>query len=112
MTKFYRVTAIVEKEVTIIVPAESESEACLNAKHNFFKHSGDWSGHRISHLNASLDYEIEYGIGQFVNHPKFGDGVVMALEGKGQCARVQVNFTDSGLKWLVAHYAKLKPAID
>ena len=48
-------------------------------------------------------------LGQRVGHPKFGEGVVLALEGDGSHARVQVNFADAGSKWLVIAYAKLQP---
>jgi DNA helicase-2/ATP-dependent DNA helicase PcrA len=48
-------------------------------------------------------------IGQMVSHTKFGTGVVLGCEGQGSHARVQVNFEDSGSKWLVLAYAKLQP---
>lgn len=46
--------------------------------------------------------------GQRVNHPSFGEGVVMAMEGRGSHARVQVNFAKAGAKWLVIAYARLE----
>ena len=46
-------------------------------------------------------------IGQAVTHAKFGAGVIVSAEGGGNDARVQVNFRDSGLKWLMLEYAKL-----
>jgi len=49
-------------------------------------------------------------IGQMVQHGKFGLGVVLDHEGRGQQARVQVNFEDAGSKWLVVAYANLQPA--
>ena len=49
-------------------------------------------------------------IGQSVVHPKFGAGVIVGAEGRGPDARVQVNFRDSGLKWLMLEYAKLAAA--
>jgi DNA helicase-2/ATP-dependent DNA helicase PcrA len=49
-------------------------------------------------------------IGQMVTHGKFGVGVVLDHEGRGQQARVQVNFEDAGNKWLVVAYANLQPA--
>jgi DNA helicase-2/ATP-dependent DNA helicase PcrA len=49
-------------------------------------------------------------IGQSVTHQKFGAGVIVNAEGRGADARVQVNFRDSGLKWLMLEYAKLEPA--
>ncbi len=48
-------------------------------------------------------------IGQAVTHAKFGAGVIVNAEGGGNDARVQVNFRDSGLKWLMLEYAKLTP---
>jgi len=49
-------------------------------------------------------------VGQMVMHGKFGIGVVLDQEGRGQQARVQVNFEDAGNKWLVVAYANLQPA--
>jgi DNA helicase-2/ATP-dependent DNA helicase PcrA len=46
-------------------------------------------------------------IGQNVAHAKFGEGVVLNVEGSGADARVQVKFGKSGSKWLALEYAKL-----
>ena len=48
-----------------------------------------------------------YSLGQRVSHTKFGDGVILNLEGNGSHQRIQVNFEDTGCKWLVAAYANL-----
>jgi len=48
-------------------------------------------------------------IGQNVQHAKFGTGVIVAAEGRGPDARVQVNFGSGGVKWLALEYAKLTP---
>ena len=47
-------------------------------------------------------------LGQRVCHTKFGEGVVLDLEGLGEHARVQVNFERAGTKWLIAAYAGLR----
>ena len=47
-------------------------------------------------------------LGQQVRHDRFGTGVVMACEGQGAHARVQVNFESTGTKWLVLAYAGLE----
>ena len=47
-------------------------------------------------------------LGQQVRHNRFGTGVVMACEGQGAHARVQVNFESTGTKWLVLAYAGLE----
>ena len=49
-------------------------------------------------------------IGQSVRHAKFGVGVIIDAEGRGNDARVQVNFRDAGVKWLALEYAKLEAA--
>ena len=46
-------------------------------------------------------------IGQNVEHAKFGEGVVLSVEGNGADARVQVQFRKTGSKWLSLEYAKL-----
>jgi DNA helicase II / ATP-dependent DNA helicase PcrA len=53
---------------------------------------------------------VSWRVGQSVVHPKFGAGVIVSAEGRGADARVQVNFRDAGLKWLMLEYAKLAPA--
>lgn len=47
--------------------------------------------------------------GQSVFHTKFGEGVILTLEGTGQDARAQVNFGRHGSKWLALSVAKLTP---
>jgi DNA helicase-2/ATP-dependent DNA helicase PcrA len=47
-------------------------------------------------------------IGQGVRHDRFGDGVVVSLEGRGADARAQINFGRQGLKWLALSVAKLQ----
>ena len=45
--------------------------------------------------------------GMEVFHAKFGEGKVMMLEGSGDDARAQINFTRHGVKWLALSVAKL-----
>ena len=47
-------------------------------------------------------------LGTRVRHGKFGDGVVLNVEGQGAHARVQVNFEAAGSKWLMLSYANLQ----
>ncbi|PKO61488.1 MAG: DNA helicase II [Betaproteobacteria bacterium HGW-Betaproteobacteria-18] len=47
--------------------------------------------------------------GQKVFHAKFGEGMVLSLEGKGDDARAQINFPRHGIKWLALSVAKLTP---
>jgi DNA helicase II / ATP-dependent DNA helicase PcrA len=47
--------------------------------------------------------------GQNVFHNKFGEGVIVTLEGVGEDARAQINFGRHGMKWLALAVAKLTP---
>ncbi len=58
--------------------------------------------------SAMAPTESGVGLGQLVRHPKFGEGVVLALEGQGEHARVNVNFDEVGSKWLMLAYANLE----
>jgi len=60
--------------------------------------------------HQSLVTDSPWRIGQSVVHTTFGAGVIVAAEGRGPDARVQVNFRNGGLKWLMLEYAKLIPA--
>ncbi len=48
-------------------------------------------------------------VGQSVFHIKFGEGVILTLEGQSLDARAQVQFKRHGLKWLALNIAKLTP---
>ena len=47
--------------------------------------------------------------GQSVLHAKFGEGVILTLEGRGADARAHINFGRHGSKWLALAVAKLTP---
>jgi DNA helicase II / ATP-dependent DNA helicase PcrA len=57
----------------------------------------------------SLSPKNAFRVGQGVFHTKFGEGVVVTLEGAGDDARAQVNFGRHGMKWLALSVAKLVP---
>ena len=59
---------------------------------------------------GSLAESIEGGmrLGSRVRHGKFGEGVVLTVEGQGPHARIQVNFERQGSKWLMLQYANLE----
>ncbi len=80
-----------------------------------------WSSHREEPARGqplrsgfgagpASDAGLPFRIGQNVQHPKFGAGVILSAEGRGEDARVQVNFRDAGVKWLALAYAKLSAA--
>ena len=76
-----------------------------------------WDKHESSQTAAAsdkirkkqTDHDSGYRIGQGVFHTKFGEGVVVNLEGNGADARAQINFGRHGLKWLALAVAKLTP---
>jgi DNA helicase-2/ATP-dependent DNA helicase PcrA len=53
-----------------------------------------------------------FAIGAKVAHQTFGRGVVRRHEGRGDAAKVWVNFERSGLKLLVLKFANLRPVAD
>lgn len=59
--------------------------------------------------SATTDNQTNMGFmsGQRVYHDKFGEGVVLMIEGSGSKTRIQVNFETAGCKWLMANIAKL-----
>ena len=64
---------------------------------------------RRSEAASRHDESSTLRLGQRVEHPKFGEGVVLTCEGQGAHARVQVNFERTGSKWLVVAFANLVP---
>jgi len=48
-------------------------------------------------------------LGTRVRHGKFGEGVVLNIEGQGPHARIHVNFSGQGAKWLMLSMARLEP---
>ncbi|MDO4232603.1 MAG: 3'-5' exonuclease, partial [Lautropia sp.] len=50
-----------------------------------------------------------YQIGQRLKHARFGEGVVLGIEGNGDDARIQIRFGAHGTKWLALSVAKLDP---
>jgi DNA helicase-2/ATP-dependent DNA helicase PcrA len=49
-------------------------------------------------------------IGKSDRHAKFGVGFILYAVGRGDDARVQVNFRDAGVKWMALEYARLERA--
>jgi DNA helicase-2/ATP-dependent DNA helicase PcrA len=57
----------------------------------------------------SFDRGLAWRVGQSVSHARFGDGVIIELEGRGDDARAQINFGPQGVKWLALSVARLSP---
>ncbi|MDO9401760.1 MAG: 3'-5' exonuclease [Polaromonas sp.] len=81
---------------------------------------GDWAASAFSSKNSSVERFSNppvpvqrtapaHGLksGMEVFHAKFGEGKVLMIEGSGDDARAQINFTRHGVKWLALSVAKL-----
>jgi DNA helicase-2/ATP-dependent DNA helicase PcrA len=55
-------------------------------------------------------HDSGFRIGQNVSHARFGQGVIVALEGSGEDARAQIHFKRDGVKWLALAIAKIDAA--
>ena len=67
----------------------------------------------IRDRGASLNQDAKIEVprlkkGQRVLHPTFGYGIVRDMEGRGEHARVEVDFETEGNKWLVLRYAEIQ----
>lgn len=65
----------------------------------------------INHDNVQAklsENDTGYKLGECVQHPTFGKGVIVNLEGSNEHSRLKINFYKVGVKWLVVAYAKLK----
>ena len=58
-------------------------------------------------FNKTLTKNSDYQIGQNVDHPLFGKGEIIAIEGFGPTAKITIKFENGHTKKLVAKYADL-----
>ena len=49
-----------------------------------------------------------FRVGVEVRHPKFGEGIILNVEGIEQDCRIEVRFTNGDIKWLALAIAKLE----
>ena len=47
-------------------------------------------------------------VGKTVRHNKFGDGIILSLEGSGDVSRAEIRFSGGDTKWLSLSIAKLE----
>lgn len=67
--------------------------------------TGPGGSGRAAQLGA---HDSGFKVGQTVNHARFGQGVIVGLEGSGEDARAQIQFKRDGVKWLALAVAKLE----
>ena len=61
----------------------------------------------LGHPNFSATKLIDFEVGQWVKHAKFGEGLILEREGEGNFCRIYVKFSEGG-KWLLAAFANLE----
>jgi len=74
---------------------------------------GPWHDDGVQPAAAAPRSAVErngYRIGQTVRHARFGEGVIIRLEGSGSDARAKINFGAQGIKELLLALAKLENA--
>lgn len=92
------------------IPSELLQEVRMNNSVSRPYHSNRQVQQPTSSLFTGTEIpQTEFKLGQFVSHTVFGEGVILNFEGAGAQARVQVNFANDGIKWLMVAYAKLQP---
>ncbi len=84
------------------IPSRFLNELPIKDKENFISLSQSYNKPSSS-TNTAKNY-----IGKQVMHKKFGLGIVLTAEGDDEHARVQVQFAEKGVKWLVLLYANLE----
>lgn len=55
---------------------------------------------------------VDFSVGDIVQHPTFGRGVVTSVLDKGENSKIQVNFHTAGEKTILIRFASLKKLID
>jgi DNA helicase-2/ATP-dependent DNA helicase PcrA len=65
------------------------------------------NGIRREPFYDDMTEQYPYKLGQLVEHPSFGYGIVLDYEGAGEHLRIQIKFNKAGTKWLMFSKAQL-----
>lgn len=63
---------------------------------------------KVGSVAPMLQTDSPWKMGQKVKHEKFGFGTIINIEGADNNLRLQIAFQNQGIKWLIAHLAKLE----
>ena len=63
---------------------------------------------KVGSVAPVLSSDSPWKMGQKVKHEKFGTGTIINVEGADNNLRLQIAFQNQGIKWLIAHLAKLE----
>ena len=93
------------------LPEESLKWLTPNVAHNWFGQNqviADFAPSRVKSLASKVNEKSTgWRIGETVYHQKFGEGVIVNIEGGGTNARANINFGKAGTKLLDLGIAKL-----
>lgn len=93
------------------LPEESLKWLTPNVAHNWFGQNqviADFAPSRVKSLASKVNEKSTgWRIGETVYHQKFGEGVIVNIEGGGTNARANINFGKAGMKLLDLGIAKL-----
>lgn len=70
--------------------------------------SFEGEGVEVQSVGSGIDFENMYNIGDMINHPKWGSGEVMKIEGRGEDVTVDILFFNTGPKKLMLKYAPIQ----
>jgi DNA helicase-2/ATP-dependent DNA helicase PcrA len=90
-----------------ITPRIAQRNAFASFGHQALSPSAPQRSSSLADETGKHTSDSPWRSGQAVFHTKFGEGMIVNLEGSGADARVQVNFRKAGVKWLALEYAKL-----
>ncbi|MBS1187209.1 MAG: helicase [Burkholderiaceae bacterium] len=94
------------------LPEETLKWLTPNVRHDWLGHKhvvADFAPSRARSLASKVsEQSTGWRIGETVYHKKFGEGVIVAIEGSGGNARANINFGKSGMKLLDLGVAKLE----
>ncbi len=97
----------VEQDLLRRIAPEAEARTVLRAPSR--EPYVDYTDSQVTDEEAAAS---ELGIGVRVQHQTFGRGVVRRREGRGDGAKVWVNFDRGGIKLLVLKFANLRPVAE
>jgi DNA helicase-2/ATP-dependent DNA helicase PcrA len=82
----------------------------VGLRYGQWKDEAAYGGVSVSAAARAASNDAGFRVGQSVHHAKFGDGVIIKLEGSGSDARAKINFGPQGVKELLLAVAKLNAA--
>lgn len=89
------------------LPEENIREIRLRGNINRAANFGAVAKHPPKTTAFILEDDV-WKMGQKVYHAKFGQGMIINVEGSGEATRLQIAFQGNGIKWLIAKMAKLE----